>query len=64
MQKAVGYLRVSTVGQAEDGVSLDMQEAKIRAWADMHDIELISVHSDDGISGSSARVARCGFNTR
>jgi site-specific DNA recombinase len=51
MQKAVGYLRVSTMGQADDGVSLEMQEAKIHHWAALHDIELLSLHRDEGISG-------------
>jgi DNA invertase Pin-like site-specific DNA recombinase len=27
--KAIGYIRVSTQGQVEDGVSLDAQEAKV-----------------------------------
>jgi site-specific DNA recombinase len=31
--KAIGYIRVSTQGQVEDGVSLDAQEAKVRSWA-------------------------------
>ena len=30
---AVGYIRVSTVDQASEGVSLAAQEARIRAWA-------------------------------
>ncbi len=28
----IGYIRVSTKGQAKDGISLEAQEAKIRAW--------------------------------
>jgi hypothetical protein len=31
--KAIGYVRVSTDRQAEQGVSLEAQEAKIRAMA-------------------------------
>lgn len=31
MATAIGYLRVSTDGQAQDGVSLDAQRAKIEA---------------------------------
>jgi hypothetical protein len=30
--KAVGYVRVSTEGQAADGVSLDAQRGRIEAW--------------------------------
>ena len=33
MKKAVGYIRVSTEGQAEKGISLEAQRAKIEAYA-------------------------------
>jgi DNA invertase Pin-like site-specific DNA recombinase len=49
--QAIGYVRVSTQGQADDGVSLDMQRSKIAAWADLHDAELLNVYADEGISG-------------
>jgi len=49
--KAVGYVRVSTEGQAEDGVSLDAQESKIRAWAELNGAE-VRIFRDEGISGS------------
>lgn len=52
--RAVGYVRVSTEGQAVEGVSLDMQRAKLAAWAELHDAELLAVYADDGISGSRA----------
>jgi DNA invertase Pin-like site-specific DNA recombinase len=45
---AVGYLRVSTAEQVADGVSLDMQEARIRAWCDSQDRKLVAVFSDPG----------------
>lgn len=32
MATAIGYIRVSTEGQAQDGVNLDAQRAKIEAW--------------------------------
>ena len=54
MKTAIGYIRVSTIGQAEDGVSLDTQRAKIEAWATLNDYELTAVHVDAGISGKSA----------
>lgn len=53
MQKAVGYVRVSTAGQATDGVSLDTQKAKIAAWAVANDYELVAIYEDAGITGSS-----------
>jgi DNA invertase Pin-like site-specific DNA recombinase len=49
--KVIGYIRVSTQGQVEDGVSLDAQEAKIRAWAAANDASEVSIFRDEGISG-------------
>jgi DNA invertase Pin-like site-specific DNA recombinase len=54
MQKAIGYIRVSTTGQAEEGVSLAAQKEKITAWATLNDVELVAIHSDEGISGKSS----------
>lgn len=54
MKTAIGYLRVSTDGQAQDGVSLDAQRAKITAWCELNDYTLTAVHVDAGISGKSA----------
>ena len=51
MATAIGYIRVSTEGQAQDGVSLDAQRAKIEAWALLNDYTLAAVHVDAGISG-------------
>ena len=51
--KAIGYIRVSTQGQAEDGVSLDAQEAKVRAWAELNGAEVV-IFRDEGISGKRA----------
>ena len=51
MASAIGYIRVSTEGQAVDGVSLDAQRAKIEAWAMLNDYELAAIHVDAGISG-------------
>jgi site-specific DNA recombinase len=51
---ATGYVRVSTEGQATDGVSLDAQKAKIRAWCDANGYELAAVHVDAGLSGKRA----------
>ena len=54
MAKAIGYIRVSTQGQVEDGVSLDAQRAKIEAWADLNGYEMGEVFADAGISGTKA----------
>ena len=49
--RAIGYVRVSTEGQAADGVSLDAQRAKMEAWALANDAELAHVFADKGFSG-------------
>jgi DNA invertase Pin-like site-specific DNA recombinase len=49
--KAIGYVRVSTDRQAEQGVSLEAQEAKIRAMATVQGAELFEVIVD----GESAK---------
>jgi site-specific DNA recombinase len=52
--KAVGYVRVSTTAQADEGVSLEMQAAKVRAWADLNGAELLEVVADEGLSAKNA----------
>ncbi len=54
--KAVGYVRVSTEEQAKGGVSLDMQRAKIRAYAALHDMTLLDIVADKGISGCTIKA--------
>jgi site-specific DNA recombinase len=51
--KAIGYVRVSTDRQAEQGVSLEAQEAKIRAMATVQGAELLHVIVDGGESAKS-----------
>jgi site-specific DNA recombinase len=53
MKQAIIYLRVSTTGQVTDGVSLDTQESKARAWCELNDYEVSGVFTDAGISGKS-----------
>mgnify|MGYP000243396952 FL=1 len=50
---AVGYVRVSTHEQAQDGVSLDVQRDKLRAYCKLHDIRLVDIKADEGISGGT-----------
>lgn len=49
--KAIGYIRVSTAGQVEDGVSTEAQEAKIHAWALLSSASEVVIFRDDGLSG-------------
>ena len=49
----IGYIRVSTDRQAEQGVSLEAQEAKIRAMATVQGAELFEVIVDGGASAQN-----------
>jgi DNA invertase Pin-like site-specific DNA recombinase len=51
--QTIGYVRVSTDRQAEQGVSLEAQEAKIRAMATVQSAELLDVIVDGGESAKS-----------
>jgi site-specific DNA recombinase len=53
MTKAVGYIRVSTQEQATSGISLDAQAEKVRAYANLYDIELVDIVVDAGVSAKS-----------
>ena len=49
---AVGYVRVSTELQAQEGISLEAQQARIRAWCEGNGYTLAGIHIDAGLSGS------------
>jgi site-specific DNA recombinase len=51
--KAIGYVRVSTQGQVDNGVSLEMQETRIRAYCEFNDLDLVDVITDAGLSGKN-----------
>ncbi|HZO12106.1 MAG TPA: recombinase family protein [Polyangiaceae bacterium] len=51
--KVVGYIRVSTEQQADGGVSLEAQRAKLAAYAVACDLELVAVEVDAGVSAKS-----------
>lgn len=51
--KTVAYVRVSTAGQADEGVSLAAQESKARAYAELYDLELVGIVEDAGASAKS-----------
>src|ERR1039457_5950423 len=51
--QAVGYVRVSTERQADQGVSLDAQDAKVRAMATVQGATLVDVIVDGGESAKS-----------
>ncbi len=53
MRQAIGYLRVSTTDQAENGVSLDLQREKLEAMATVQDLDLVDVIVDAGASAKT-----------
>ena len=53
LTKTVAYIRVSTDKQAERGVSLDEQRAKVKAYAELFDLELVAIEVDAGVSAKS-----------
>jgi len=51
--RVVGYVRVSTEQQADGGVSLDAQRAKLVAYATALDLTLVDVVVDAGVSAKT-----------
>jgi site-specific DNA recombinase len=47
--RVVAYVRVSTEQQAEQGLSLDAQQAKLTAYALLYDLDLVAVEVDAGV---------------
>jgi DNA invertase Pin-like site-specific DNA recombinase len=60
MARAVLYVRVSTTEQALEGVSLEAQEARLRAYCAMRDLEIVEVVTDAGVSAGKALHTRDG----
>jgi DNA invertase Pin-like site-specific DNA recombinase len=58
--KAVGYIRVNSQTQL-DGYGLAVQEQEIRRCARAHELRVVSIHRDEGISGSTEAVDRPGL---
>jgi len=59
--KAVGYVRVSTEEQARYGISLEVQEERIREFCQRRGWELVAVFRDEGVSGAKDPLERPGF---
>lgn len=58
--RVIAYVRCSTTEQANDGMSLDAQRARIAAWADAVGAEVVEVVEDAGVSGGKPLAARAG----
>jgi DNA invertase Pin-like site-specific DNA recombinase len=54
MEKFIGYVRVSTLTQVK-GHSLDYQKEALTKLASMHNVELVKVYADEGVSGVKFR---------
>ena len=50
---AVGYIHVSTDKQADHGVSLDAQKAKLEAYATLYELTLVDIIVDAGVSAKT-----------
>ena len=50
-KQAIGYIRVSSAQQAQEGVSLEAQQSKVEQWCAANGYELVNVFKDEGISG-------------
>lgn len=55
MRRVVGYIRVSSEGQATEGVSLDAQRVKLAAYCTAMDLELVGIEADEGVSAKTLR---------
>lgn len=53
MTKVVTYIRVSTQKQAEHGVSLEAQTAKLKQYADLYELDVVGSYVDAGESAKS-----------
>ncbi len=60
--RLIGYLRVSSEEQAREGVSLEAQEDRIRAYVIAQDAELLGIERDNGTSGKTPPAKRAGLS--
>ena len=51
--RTILYCRVSTADQADNGVSLDAQRAKLEAYASVYELDVVAVITDAGESAKS-----------
>ncbi|MGG4450467.1 recombinase family protein [Brevibacillus porteri] len=68
MKNVIGYVRVSTSGQAKDGYSLGYQQDEIRSYCQEQGWNLMNIYVDEGISGAKVNedaleVDRIGFQS-
>lgn len=54
-KRAVGYIRVSTGEQRDEGYSLQAQRKNIETFSRRNDYELVDIYADEGISGKNIK---------
>ena len=59
--KIVGYVRVSTATQVEDGFGLAIQKTALRAWCKANSHKLVAILCDEGVSGAKELEDRPGL---
>lgn len=59
--KVAAYIRVSTIEQATHGLSLIAQKHLLETYASEHEMEIVEVYADEGVSASKALEKRAGI---
>ena len=54
-KRMVGYVRVSTQDQSDSGCSLILQREKIEGYCKLHDMELVHIYEDAGLSAKDIK---------
>jgi len=62
-RRALAYVRVSTLEQAREGVSLEAQDSRLAAYAQAQGLELVGVIREEGVSAAVPLAARPGAAT-
>ena len=57
-ETAIGYIRVSTSDQVDNGVSLEAQRERIGAYALAQGLKLVEIVADEGVSGAKPLAER------
>ena len=54
-KRVIGYIRVSSLKQSENGYSLSNQSEEIKKYTQYHNLNLVSIIGDEGISGLNTK---------
>ena len=58
MKKVIGYTRVSTLKQVENGYSMKSQKIQIEDYCKRNDLILVGILTDGGVSGGSNKQSK------